>query len=285
VLLVERLSGPPFAAHVVCCDHNHFGARSALWQRLRRSLYPRVAAVVSLTRADAPRFAALNPRTEVIYNASSLRTPQGPAAVAPAGLNADVGGDAGAAAPLVLAVGRHVAQKGFDMLVQAWVRVAAAVPGARLRVLGDGPLRAQHERLAQSLGLGARIEWLAPSADIAAHYAQAALFVLPSRYEGMPLALLEAQALGVPAVAFDCPTGPAEILSEATGRLVPAGDVAGLAAALVALLQAPSLRAAMARAAVERSRRLFSPEEHLRRWTALLCSVGATRRAQAAGRP
>ena len=64
--------------------------------------------------------------------------------------------------------------------------------------------------------------------------------MLSSRYEGMPLALLEAQALGVPAVAFDCPTGPREILADETGIVVAAGDVAALAAAIIALLRDPA---------------------------------------------
>jgi glycosyltransferase involved in cell wall biosynthesis len=109
--------------------------------------------------------------------------------------------------------------------------------------------------------------------QIERHYREAAVFVLPSRYEGMPLTLLEAQALGVPAVAFDCPTGPAEILAADTGVLVPPGDVAALAAGLVRVLGDPALRARMAAAAIERSRRLFSPEAHLQRWTRLVQDV------------
>ncbi|WOB09437.1 glycosyltransferase family 4 protein [Piscinibacter gummiphilus] len=247
-----------YAPRIVCCDHNHFAARSRLWQRLRERLYPKVAAVVSLTQADAPRFRAINPRTEVIYNCSTL---QADAPALPA-------------QPVVLAVGRHVAQKGFDLLLRAWVEVVRRLPEARLRIVGDGPLRAEHEALAAQLGLAGRIEWLAPTPQIERLYREAAVFVLSSRYEGMPLALLEAQALGVPAVAFDCPTGPAEILGDDTGRLVPAEDTAGLAAALTELLSSAPLRAAMGRAAIARSRALFSPQEHERRWAMLLREVG-----------
>lgn len=244
------------AARTICCDHNHFNARSSLWQRLRRWLYPRVAAVVSLTEADAERFRALNPRTHVIYNAAALQadTPALPTS------------------PIALAVGRHVAQKGIDLLLHAWVQVMQALPLARLRIVGDGPLRAEHEQLAARLGLGS-IEWLDPTPQIERLYREAAVFVLPSRYEGMPLALLEAQALGVPAVAFDCPTGPGEILSADTGRLVPAGDVHGLAQALIELLSSAELRARLAPAAIARSRALFSEQQHFSRWTALVREV------------
>jgi amylovoran biosynthesis glycosyltransferase AmsD len=175
----------------------------------------------------------------------------------------------------VLAVGRHVAQKGFDLLIGAWASVARELPAARLEVLGDGPLRARHEAMAASLGLDASIRWLPPTGDVADHYRKASVFVLSSRYEGMPLALMEAQALGVPSVAFDCPTGPAEILGADTGRLVPAGDVGALASAIVELLSSADLRRTMGRAAIARSRERFSPREHEQRWAALVRQVAA----------
>jgi len=255
------------SAHAICCDHNHFAARSRLWQRLRSWLYPRVAAVVSLTEADRAKFAALNANTRVIVNASTLRadSPALPAALS------------------VLAVGRHQAQKGFDLLLRAWREVAAALPEARLRIVGDGPLRGELLRLAGELGVAGSVEWLPPTDRIEALYRQAAVFVLPSRYEGMPLALLEAQALGVPAVAFDCPTGPRDILSADTGLLVPAGDVGTLAAGLTALLRDPALRARMASAAIARSRALFSPQRQMDAWAALVREVAAASAAARAG--
>lgn len=262
VLALDRRAAP----RTICCDHNHFGARSRLWQRLRRCLYARVAAVVSLSQADVPRFAAINPATEVIHNASAL------SADAPPPL----------ADPLVLAVGRHVAQKGLDLLLQAWPKVVTALPLARLRIVGEGPLQAALHGQAQAAGIDASVQWCPPTLDIAAHYRAASVFVLPSRYEGMPLALLEAQALGLPAVAFDCPTGPREIIAGdadaggATGVVVPAGDVEALAAALLRVLGDAALRRRMGAAAIARSGALFSPALHLQRWTALVQRVAAS---------
>jgi glycosyltransferase involved in cell wall biosynthesis len=250
------------ASRVVCCDHNHFLARSTVWQWMRRRLYPRVAAVVSLTEADAARFRALNPHTEVIANASSLHADAPPP-------------DAGF---VVLAVGRHVAQKGFDLLLDAWVQVLRELPEARLRVVGDGPLQPQLETQARRLRIGHSVEWCAPTTQVETFFRSASLFVLPSRYEGMPLALLEAQALGLPAVAFDCPTGPAEIIGEGSGIVVADFDVDALARAIVALLSDPVRRRAMGAVGIERSRRLFSPAQHVDRWTALLERVAARAR-------
>jgi glycosyltransferase involved in cell wall biosynthesis len=256
-LVTACVTLPWIGAHssrVVCCDHNHFHARSALWQWMRRRLYPRVAAVVSLTEADAARFRALNPRTEVIANASSLHADAPPP-------------DAGF---VVLAVGRHVAQKGFDLLLDAWAQVLREHPEAHLRVVGDGPLQPQLQAQARRLRIDHSVEWRAPTPQVEAVFRSASLFVLPSRYEGMPLALLEAQALGLPAVAFDCPTGPAEIIGEGSGIVVSAFDVDAFARAITLLLRDPVRRRAMGAVGIERSRRLFSPAQHVERWTALL---------------
>ena len=254
---------PRLAKRAICCDHNHFGARSRFWQALRALLYPRVAAVVSLTQADLPRFASLNANTRVIANASMFTAAE----------------PALPAAPIVLAVGRHQAQKGFDLLLRAWVDVVAAMPAARLRIVGVGPLGAELAALAAELGVAASVEWLPPTPGIEAIYRESAVFVLSSRYEGMPLALLEAQALGVPAVAFDCPTGPRDIVADNTGVVVPAGDCAALAGAVVALLGDPERRARMGRAAIARSQSLFSRERQVASWAALIGEVAAARPA------
>ncbi len=253
------------ASRAICCDHNHFDARSRAWRRLRSWLYPKVAAVVSLTEADAARFRALNPRTEVIYNASALRA-QMPALPA---------------APRVLAVGRHVAQKGFDLLIEAWPKVAKELPEARLRIVGDGALRPDAEQLARARGVEGSVEFAPPTSQIEREYREAAVFVLPSRYEGMPLALLEAQAMGVPCVAFDCPTGPAEILTPETGILVALADTTALAQALLRLLRDGALRERMARAAIDRSQQVFSETAHFQRWTRLVREVAASRPQEA----
>ncbi len=253
-------------ARSICCDHNHFTARSRLWQRLRAAIYPQVAAVVSLTEADRPKFAALNPHTQVIANTSSLH------ADAPA-LPAD---------PRVLAVGRLQAQKGFDLLLRAWREVVREVPGARLCIVGEGPLGSELANLATTLGIASSVEWVAPTDRIEALYREAAVFVLSSRYEGMPLALLEAQALGVPAVSFDCPTGPREIVSEETGIVVPAEDIPALAAAIVRLLRDPALRAGMASAAIARRRAVFGRERQVDAWADVIREVASSPRAATA---
>ena len=130
---------------------------------------------------------------------------------------------------LFLAVGRLTYQKGCDLLLQAWAQVAPLHPDWRLHIVGDGEDKAMLEQLRRDLNIEASTELLPKTNNIAAHYQQAAFFVMSSRFEGLPLVLIEAQAYGLPIVSFNCDTGPAEIIKHGeTGWLCEAGDVADL---------------------------------------------------------
>ncbi len=130
---------------------------------------------------------------------------------------------------LFLAVGRLTYQKGFDLLLQVWAQVAPLHPDWRLRIVGDGEDKAMLEQLRCELNIETSTELVPKTNNIAAHYHQAAFFVMSSRYEGLPLVLIEAQAYGLPIVSFDCNTGPAEIIKHGeTGWLCEAGNINSL---------------------------------------------------------
>ncbi len=139
----------------------------------------------------------------------------------------------------IIAIGRLVAQKDHATLIRAVAAMGGTV-GCRLVILGSGPERSALRALAGNLGLGERVHLAGYQANPYAYLAQSDLFVLSSRHEGMPNALLEALACGLPVVSTDCPSGPREILADgAFGELVPVGDVAALAQAMTHALQAP----------------------------------------------
>ncbi|EPH40400.1 glycosyltransferase [Streptomyces aurantiacus] len=148
-------------------------------------------------------------------------------------------------APLVVCVGRLCRQKGQDVLLRAWAEVAAGLPGARLVLVGDGPdataLRAQ----AHSLALGS-VTFAGAADDVASWYQAADVVVLPSRWEGMALAPLEAMACARAVLLTDV-DGARESLPAAhhAHALVPSEDPAALAAALTVLLRDPALRDAL----------------------------------------
>ena len=157
--------------------------------------------------------------------------------------------------PLLVAHGRLHPQKGFDTLLRALASVRERGSPARLRLVGDGPERVSLESLVQALGLGDAVEMLGFSDDPWASIERGDVYVLPSRFEGLPNALLEAIALGLPSVAADCPTGPAEILTadSGAGRLVPVDDVEALSRTIEELLADGEARHAMGQAARRRA--------------------------------
>lgn len=177
------------------------------------------------------------------------------------------------AKPLVLGVGRLVVQKAFDRLLRAHAALRAQGIDHHLALLGEGPLRAQLTAQAQALGVADSVFLPGHVGNVREWLRQATVFALCSRYEGLPLVLLEALAAGVPAVAMDCPSGPREILLDgAVGRLVPADDEAAFTEALGELLLDEALRAHYA-ALGRRRAEDFSPARIVPRWEALFTKI------------
>jgi GT2 family glycosyltransferase len=145
-----------------------------------------------------------------------------------------------ASAPRLLAVGRLSAEKGFDVLIRAHAEVLREGLPHELAILGEGPLRTSLEALAGQLGVSRSVVLPGFVSNPLPSVADASLFVLSSRREGLALALLEALALGVPIVATRCGDGAELILGDgAFGKLVTPGSVDELAEAIAAHLRDP----------------------------------------------
>lgn len=172
----------------------------------------------------------------------------------------------------IAAVGRLSAQKNHTLLIRAFSRLPDA--GERLVIYGEGELRPELEALVEKLGLSGRVLLPGQCDDVPQVLGGAKLFVLPSDYEGMPNALLEAMALGLPCIATDCPCGgPASVIrSGENGLLVPVGDEDALGRAMAELLSDEDERRRLAENAKQTAEG-FRPEAVFRQWEAYIRSV------------
>lgn len=177
--------------------------------------------------------------------------------------------DVGPGTPLVVCVGRLCAQKGQDVLLRAWPAVTAALPAARLVLVGEGPER---RRLLLETPPGTVLAGAAR--DTVPWYQAADVVVLPSRWEGMALAPLEAMACGSPVVTTDV-SGARESLhpADAAGCVVPVADAAALSAALLRLLADRTLRTAVGQRALARARERHDVARAAAGIAAMYCDV------------
>lgn len=251
---------------VICCERTNPGAYAIgkAWSTLRRLVYPLAQALVFQTERAAAALPWATRWSTVIPNPVLAPIPVTGAAALPK--------------PFVASLGRLAPEKQQDLFLLAFAQIAEHHPAWRAVIIGDGPKRSALERLAGELNLAHRIMFLGTVTDVAGALCQADLFVLTSRFEGFPTALCEALACGIPAVAFDCPSGPAEILcTGVNGLLVPPNDVNALAAALSRLMANAGLRSAMAVRAPEILER-FGVDKVMDAWEKLLRNVASQNR-------
>ncbi|KGN69998.1 glycosyltransferase family 4 protein [Porphyromonas sp. COT-239 OH1446] len=156
----------------------------------------------------------------------------------------------------IIAAGRYDYQKNFEALLDIWAMIHKDFPAWRLDIYGDGPMRSLLEERLKGLGLGESLTLHPPTREIMREYLSSSIYVMTSRYEGLPMVLLEAQALGLPIVSYTCPCGPRDIVADGVnGYLVPEGREEEFAARLRLLMADEQLRRDMGRAAHEASSR------------------------------
>lgn len=233
---------------VIATEHTHPPSQglAPMWERMRRWAYPQAHAVVALTSGTASWLERHVPGSQVTVIPNAVRWPMESAepVLAP---------PARGGRRRVLAVGRLHPHKGFDLLLRAFAQIAGYYPDWDLVILGEGDERESLQRQVDECNLTDRVSLPGRVGNLADWYADSDLYVLSSRVEGLSNTLIEAMASGLPAVAFDCETGPREIIRDGMdGVLVtPPEDDEALAAHMADLMARPEKRAALARRAVD----------------------------------
>ncbi|WP_424216813.1 stealth conserved region 3 domain-containing protein (plasmid) [Streptomyces sp. BI20] len=178
---------------------------------------------------------------------------------------------------IVLAA-RMTPEKQLDHAIEAFAAIADEHPEWTMRIFGDGPQEVNLRRMVEARGLHDRVRLMGRSAQMEQEWAKAALAVLPSRNEAFPLVLLEVFAAGVPVIAYDIVTGPAEIVRHGVdGLLVPAADRESLAAAMAKLMEDDDARHAYGEAARTGVRERFGAAGVTARWEELFTRLLARR--------
>ena len=168
----------------------------------------------------------------------------------------------------LLAMGRYDEQKHFDLLIDLWAQLAPDYPDWRLVIAGDGKLRPELTAQVERLGLKS-VELMRPTHQVQELYRASSIYTMTSRYEGLPMVLIEAQQMGLPIVSFACPCGPRDVITDGVdGYLLEVGDHTGFIQALRRLMDSEAERQRMGAAARIASER-YDLEHIMKSWLAL----------------
>lgn len=245
--------------------HPAYQPLAPAWTAARWLLYQRATALVVQT-AEIARWSVAHLTVRRVVTIPNAVRDAMPRSATHRVLNSD--------GKLIVAAGRLVEQKGFDLLIDAFARSELWRQGWQLTIAGEGELREMLEQRIQDNGLTDAISMPGFVSDLEGLLRRADIFVLSSRYEGFPNALIEAMQLGIAAISFDCPSGPSDIIrSGENGVLVPREDVVGLTDALVKLAANAALRRSLGQSASHTVTRQLSPATIYGQWNELVRSL------------
>ncbi|MDE6268447.1 MAG: glycosyltransferase family 4 protein [Muribaculaceae bacterium] len=173
----------------------------------------------------------------------------------------------------MIAVGRLSYQKGYDRLIRAWSIVAMNYPDWRLNIFGGGELKDKLIRQISELDLSKQIQIHNPTNEIIKEYYRNSGLILSSRYEGLPMVILEGMSVGLPIISFDCQCGPKDLIKDGVnGLLVEEGNITDMANAIKSIINNADLRENMGANAFEDAKN-FDMDSVMEKWTALFNSL------------
>lgn len=235
------------------CEHFNYAAFGNFINILKRFFYKKLDSVVLLTERDKKSYSFLN-NVSVIPNSLSFATDK----------------VSNCMNKQIVSLGRLSKQKGYDLLLKSALLMKEKLPDWHITIYGDGEDRLELQKTIASLNLGGFVTIKLPVKDVEEVYLESSIYVSSSRWEGLPMVLLEAQSCGVPAVCFDCECGPSDVIIDGkTGFLVPPLDIEKLADKVVELAQNDKERIEFGENAVISVQR-FSTERIKELWENLL---------------
>lgn len=173
----------------------------------------------------------------------------------------------------VIAIGKQSYQKSYDRLLKIWSLLEVELSDWQLHIYGKENLSLGLENLTKELGIQNQVYFHPPEKKIEEKYLESSIFVLSSRYEGFGMVLIEAMECGLPCVSFDCPSGPADIISDGEdGFLVENGNLEQFAEKLKGLMNDFALRKEMGEKA-KKSAKKYLPENIVKQWDELFQSL------------
>jgi len=222
------------------------------WRRKQEKSIKKLDTFVVLTQRDAENWADITQAT-VIPNPYTIN----PSTTSPC------------TNKKIISVGRLVEQKSYERLIEAWSAIAAKYPDWQVHIYGDGELRAQLIKEVDKRNVGKSLFLMPPTKHIEEKYLNSSFFVMSSKFEGLPLVLLEAMRCGLPCVSFDCPYGPRELIKDGyNGILVENGNIKALTEAIERLINNEKERIEMGKNAYAFSDQ-FSFDNIMKKWEKL----------------
>lgn len=172
----------------------------------------------------------------------------------------------------IVAIGRLTYQKGFDRLIEIWNLFLQKYPENnhwQLQIIGDGNDKEKLESLITNYSINDNVQMVGNTSSISEYYEGASFLAMTSRFEGLPMTLIEAQSFGLPIVAYDCLTGPSEVITQKSGFLIDDNNKEKFVEKLQILVTNGTLRSEMSVAAKEEMKR-FSEMEITQQWKELI---------------
>jgi glycosyltransferase involved in cell wall biosynthesis len=236
------------------CEHIGYEAATISIKLARRIFYKMLDAVVVLTENDHTMYCGIDKLNNCHVIPNQISFPP------------DISSTCDQLR--ILAIGRLTHQKGFDLMLEIVANVLPKYPKWELNIIGEGEMEGLLKNKIFKLNISGQVNILPFTKDIRKWFLDSSIYLMTSRFEGLPMVLLEAKACGLPIIAYDCPTGPAELIKHDDGFLVEMGDKHAFSQAMEDLMSNESLRKVMGTNA-QANILEFTPDNIYRHWNSL----------------